>query len=79
MRMLKLIDECTEECLATRVAKRLRRYEVFEALADVMVSSVSAASSILRIGALRCVLRAGAASGMSTERNLLLSCSYYLE
>jgi len=37
LRMLKLIDEYTRECLAIRVARRLRGYEVFEALSDVML------------------------------------------
>ena len=37
IRMLTLIDEYTRECLAIRVARRLGRYEVIEALADVMV------------------------------------------
>src|SRR6266480_5006354 len=36
--MLTLIDEYTRECLAIRVARRLGRYEVIEALADVMLS-----------------------------------------
>jgi putative transposase len=36
IRMLTLIDEYTRECLAIRVARRLGRYEVIEALADVM-------------------------------------------
>ena len=35
LRMLALIDEYTRECVAIRVARRLRRYEVIEALADV--------------------------------------------
>ena len=35
--MRTLIDEYTRECLAIRVARRLGRYEVIEALADVMV------------------------------------------
>ena len=35
--MLTLIDECTRECLAIRGARRLGRYEVIEALADVML------------------------------------------
>ena len=35
LRMLTLIDEYTRECLAIRVARRLGRYEVIEALADV--------------------------------------------
>jgi transposase InsO family protein len=35
--MLTLIDEYTRECLAIRVARRLGRYEVMEALADVML------------------------------------------
>jgi hypothetical protein len=30
-----MIDEYTRECLAIRVARRLRSYEVIEALADV--------------------------------------------
>ena len=37
IRMLTLIDEYTRGCLAIRVARRLGRYEVIEALADVMV------------------------------------------
>jgi putative transposase len=37
MRMLTMIDEYTRECLAIRVASRLGRYEVIEALADVML------------------------------------------
>ena len=37
IRMLTLIDEYTRECLAIRVARRLGRYEVIEALADVML------------------------------------------
>jgi putative transposase len=37
IRMLTLMDEYTRECLAIRVARRLKRYEVIEALADVMV------------------------------------------
>lgn len=37
LRMLTLIDEFTRECLAIRVARRLGRYEVIEALADVML------------------------------------------
>ena len=32
-----LIDECTRECLAIRVARRLGSQEVIEALADVML------------------------------------------
>ncbi len=32
-----MIDEYTRECLAIRVARRLGRYEVIEALADVML------------------------------------------
>lgn len=35
--MLTLIDEFTRECLAIRVARRLGRYEVIEASADVML------------------------------------------
>jgi transposase InsO family protein len=35
--MLTLIDEYTRESLAIRVARRLGRYEVIEALADVML------------------------------------------
>ena len=35
--MLTLLDEYTRECLAIRVARRLGRYEVMEALADVML------------------------------------------
>ena len=34
LRRLTLIDEYTRECLAIRVARRLGRYEVMEALAD---------------------------------------------
>ena len=37
LRMLTLIDEYTRECLAIRVARKLGRYEVIEALADVML------------------------------------------
>jgi hypothetical protein len=37
LRMLTLIDEYTRECLAIRVARRLGRYEVIEALADVVL------------------------------------------
>jgi putative transposase len=37
LRMLTVIDEYTRECLAIRVARRLGRYEVIEALADVML------------------------------------------
>ncbi len=37
IRMLTLIDEYTRECLAIRVARRLGRYEVIEALGDVML------------------------------------------
>jgi putative transposase len=37
LRMLTMIDEYTRECLAIRVARRLGRYEVIEALADVML------------------------------------------
>ena len=37
LRMLTLIDEFTRESLAIRVARRLGRYEVIEALADVML------------------------------------------
>jgi len=36
IRMLTMNDEYTRECLAIRVAQRLRSYEVIEALADVM-------------------------------------------
>ena len=36
IRMLTMIDEYTRECLTIRVARRLRSYEVIEALADVM-------------------------------------------
>ena len=35
--MLTLIDEYTRESLAIRVARKLGRYEVIEALADVML------------------------------------------
>jgi putative transposase len=37
IRMLTMIDEFTRECLAIRVERRLGRYEVIEALADVML------------------------------------------
>ena len=37
LRMLTLIDEYTRESLAIRVARRLGKYEVIEALADVML------------------------------------------
>jgi len=37
LRMLTLIDEYTRESMAIRVARRLGRYEVIEALADVML------------------------------------------
>ena len=37
LRMLTLIDEFTRESLAICVARRLGRYEVIEALADVML------------------------------------------
>jgi len=37
LRMLTLIDEYTRECLAIRVASRQDRYEVIEALADVLL------------------------------------------
>jgi putative transposase len=37
LRMLTLLDEYTRESLAIRVARRLGRYEVIEALADVML------------------------------------------
>ena len=37
LRMLTLIDEYTRESLAIRVARKLGRYEVIEALADVML------------------------------------------
>jgi transposase InsO family protein len=37
LRILTLIDEYTRECLTIRVARRLGRYEVIEALADVML------------------------------------------
>ncbi len=37
LRMLTLIEEYTRECLAIRVARRLGRYEVIEALAEVML------------------------------------------
>jgi hypothetical protein len=37
IRMLTMIDEYTRESLAIRVARRLGRYEVIEALADVML------------------------------------------
>ncbi len=35
--MLTMIDEYTRECLAIRAARRLGRYEVIEALTDVML------------------------------------------
>jgi transposase InsO family protein len=37
LRMLTMIDEYTRECLAIRVARRLGRYEVIEARADVLL------------------------------------------
>lgn len=37
LRMLALIDEYARECLAIRVARRLGRYDMIEALADVML------------------------------------------
>ena len=37
IRMLTLIDEYTRECLAIRVARRLRSQEVIETLSDVML------------------------------------------
>ena len=37
IRMLTMIDEYTRECLAIRVARGLKSYEVIEALADVML------------------------------------------
>jgi hypothetical protein len=37
LRMLTLIDEYARECLAIRVARRLGRYEVIEALTDMML------------------------------------------
>jgi hypothetical protein len=37
IRMLTMIDEYTQECLAIREARRLGSYEVIEALADVML------------------------------------------
>src|SRR6266481_4011821 len=37
LRMLTLIDEYTRESLAIRVARKLGKYEVIEALADVML------------------------------------------
>lgn len=37
LRLLTLIDEYTRECLAIRVARRLRSQEVIETLAEVMV------------------------------------------
>jgi len=37
LRLLTLIDECTRECLAIRVARRLSSQEVIETLADVML------------------------------------------
>ncbi|MEO6965395.1 MAG: IS3 family transposase [Acidobacteriaceae bacterium] len=38
VRMLNLIDESTRECLAIRVARRLRSHDVIDTLADAMVS-----------------------------------------
>jgi transposase InsO family protein len=37
LRLLTLLDEYTRECLAIRVARRLRSQEVIETLADVML------------------------------------------
>jgi putative transposase len=37
LRLLVLIDECTRECLAIRVARRLGSNQVIETLADVML------------------------------------------
>jgi transposase InsO family protein len=37
LRLLVLLDEYTRECLAIRVARRLRSYEVIETLAEVML------------------------------------------
>ena len=37
VRMLNLIDEHTRECLAIRVARRLRSHDVIDTLADAMV------------------------------------------
>jgi putative transposase len=37
VRMLTLIDEYTRECLAIRVARKLRSYEVMETLAEVLL------------------------------------------
>jgi putative transposase len=37
LRLLQLIDEYARECLAIRVARRLGRHEMIEALADVML------------------------------------------
>jgi hypothetical protein len=37
VRMLTLLNEYTRECLAIRMARRLGRYEVIEALADVIL------------------------------------------
>ncbi len=37
LRMLTMIDEYARDCLAIRVARRLGRYELIEALADVML------------------------------------------
>ena len=35
--MLTMIDKRTSQCLAIRVARKLRSYEVIEALADAML------------------------------------------
>ena len=37
LRILALIDECTRECLALRVARRINRFGVIEALAAAML------------------------------------------
>jgi putative transposase len=37
LRILTQLDECTRQCLAIRAARRLGRYEVIQALADVML------------------------------------------
>jgi transposase InsO family protein len=50
IRMLTMIDEYTRECLAIRVARRLGRYEVIEALADVMLSEESRKTFVPTMG-----------------------------
>ncbi len=37
LRVLTLIDEFTRQCLALRVARRLKSYDLIETLADVML------------------------------------------